>query len=218
MLWCDFFTLIILQEVNNEEKCDYRSVIKKMFSGLWAQQRVLQLPSLFPKGLAACPQGQLRHGAAITWGPGCYKAELWDAVLAARALSSGAISAQGHAPVPCLSSAVAMSVLCTAPRCSYFCWLALRSHLSSAHCCGLVWPSLGHGRPWSPSLSPLCSSGWVLWDCAVLGIALPCPSSLPSALGSPALTQLLLLLLPGYQRSIVFLGYSWNEIQPRKEA
>lgn len=218
MFWCDFFTLIILQEVNNEEKYNYRSVIKKMFSGLWAQQRVLQLPSLFPKGLAACPQGQLWHSAAITWGPGCYKAELWDAVLAARALSSGAISAQGHAPVPCLSSAVAMPVLCTAPHCSYFCWLALWSHLSSAHCCGLVWPSLGHGRPWSPSLSPLCSSGWVLWDCTVFGTALPCPSPLPSGLGSPALTQLLLLLLPGYQRSIVFLGYSWNEIQPWKEA
>lgn len=44
-------------------------------------------------------------------------------------------------------------------------------HLGPVHSFRLLWTSRGCGWPHSPSLSPLCFSGWVLWDHAALGRA-----------------------------------------------
>lgn len=73
----------------NEEKWNYRSVMKKRFSGLCEKQQVPQLPPLVPKGLAAWPQGQLWHGAAIPWVKAAMR-QSWEMLCRAGALRSGA--------------------------------------------------------------------------------------------------------------------------------
>lgn len=147
--------------------------MKKTFSGLRVQQQVLQLSPVTLRGLAACLPGQLWRGAAI---PGVKAAmEPWDAVLGANGLSSGAafqLRAMPLGPVWAPGS------------CAQHCTLLLPTFLTclleSPRICPSPWAGLGIPWPRRASVTtPLCSSGWVLWDWAVLGTHCPSPQHCP---------------------------------------